>query len=269
MTYSLVNMAAVVRDLARLPAGSELALDLLHAFTLTSAGYDELDAQAFDTEARNAVMAQAGQPPRALAVLAAARAGAEEHGLASYAGALDLLSDATLGGIDDLMRFLRREVMAAAWSGDAELSVSRHGTSIEVVTDGLVATYVGTDTIGSSWRRWCAGRAVVQPPAACALVVDAVRLIGVDADPGPVPSDWAAHMHAACWATYLTGRGRDTAVAQLHALRALVDGASGVAAPRHGLVATVVAAVHASMVADLLADETVAAMTDPFFRLLP
>jgi hypothetical protein len=73
-------------------------------------------------------------------------------------------------------------------------------------------------------------------------------------------------MHDACWAIQLTGRERTALAAQLHALRALLR----VTGPRPPLrtVAMVVAATHATVVADVLDSETWSAMTQPLFRLV-
>jgi len=71
-------------------------------------------------------------------------------------------------------------------------------------------------------------------------------------------------MHEACWAVHLTGRERDAAIAQLHALVALVRVWSPARPPLRA-VSMVSAAVHAEVVADVLDGATRTAMTQPLF----
>jgi hypothetical protein len=274
VVYSLVNVAALIRDLARLPAGPALAADLRQAFALTPPDLEVLDAlgrqvSPADGVRRAAVLrADASRPP-ALTLLAAARSAADTHGLAAYGGSLDVLAAATIGGLEDLVRFVRHDLLAAAWSGDGDLRVASYPAALDVVTDGIVATWAGRADIGRAWRRWCGAHGEPPPAAGHLLIVDAVRRIPAAIALAPaVPAEWAQHMHEACWAVHLSGRERTAAVTQLCALQALFR-VSAPAAPSHALVATVVAAVHACAASDLLPTETYDAMTQPLFSLLP
>ena len=104
--------------------------------------------------------------------------------------------------------------------------------------------------------------------AASRTVVDAVRALPSQVVFAPVSADWSVLMHDACWALHLTGRLRPAAVTQLHALRALLARYAPQQPPPRA-VATVTAAVHASLAADLLPDDTLRSMTQPLFRLVP
>jgi len=268
MVYSLVNTPTLVRDLARLPAGGALAADLLQAFALTPPDLEVLDARGRQAPAMPSAPSAAAERPRALAVLGAMRSGADTHGLAAYAGAIDLLAAATIGGLDDLVRYLRHDVLAAAWSTVGELAVAAYPNALGVVTDGLIATYAGRADIGRAWRDWCAVHPV--PPASTPypLIVDAVRQLDAGVRVAAVPAEWAPLVHEACWAVHLSGRERAAAATQLAALQALFD-VTAPATPSHALVATVVAAVHGCVGSDLLTPDVYDALTRPFFSLLP
>jgi hypothetical protein len=272
VVYSLVNVPALIRDLARLPVGPALAADLRQAFALTPPDLEVLDAlgrqvSPADGVRRAAQLRAEVNRPRALTLLAAARSAADAHGLAAYGGSLDTLAAATIGGLDDLVRFVRHDVLAAAWSGDSDLRVAAYPAALDVVTDGIVATWAGRADIGRAWRRWCGAHG--EPPASGQpLVVDAVRRLPTTARVPIVSAQWAEHMHEACWAVHLSGRERTAATTQLSALQALFR-VTAPAAPGHALVATVAAAVHACVASDLLPAETHDAMTQPFFSLLP
>lgn len=272
MVYSLVNVPTLVRDLARLPAGPALAMDLLQAFALTAPDLEVLDARArrragADAPRRASLLRSAARRPRALAVLAAARAESGEYGLAAYAGTVDLLEAATIGGLDDLVRFVRHDLLADAWSRGADLAVAAYPAALDAVTDGVVATYSGRADIGRTWRHWCATHPYRPSTAPYPLIVDMVRRLDPGVRAAPAPAGWAQLVHEACWAVHLAGRERAAAVTQLAALRALLE-VTGPAQPPHALVATVVAAVHACVGSDLLETETYDAMTRPLFDLL-
>jgi len=274
VVYSLVNVPTLIRDLARLPAGPVLVMDLLQAFALTPPDLEVLDARGrgrsdadADAARRASLLRSAAQRPRALAVLTAARNAADSHGLAAYAGSIDLLAAATIGGLDDLVRFVRHDVLVEAWTHAEGLSVATYPTALDVVTDGVVATYAGRADIGRTWRPWCATHPYAWSAVPYPLVVDMVRRLDAGRRAPAVPAEWAQLVHEACWAVHLAGRERAAAVTQLAALHALFDKTKP-AAPSHALVATVVAAVHASVGSDLLETSAYDAMTQPFFSLL-
>src|SRR5438067_8361539 len=113
--YSLVNVAALVRDLGRHPRAEQVATELLRAFALGASELEVLDRLAYDdtaqAERRARVLAEDAARPRALQVLAAARGFADDLGIAAYTAAADVLEQAPLGDLDSLRGFLRREVL--------------------------------------------------------------------------------------------------------------------------------------------------------------
>jgi len=279
--YSFVNIPTLVRDLARHDRGGAVATDLLRALALTADDLADLDRVRVATTAsarRSDVLVQLRATPGALTVLAAARDVAGDVGLQAWTSAVDVLDAAAIGGVDDLLRFVRYDVLDSAWTGDGDLALVRHPVALDVVADGVLATYAADGAaelarpLGRPWRRWLAHRGI-GIPAVDAPVADLVAAVAacsparlaVAADElGRMRAtgwSWPAALHDACWAVHLTGRERLAARAQLHALRALV-GVTG-RRPRPDLVAAVVAAVHAAVVEDVLDASAVAAMTAP------
>lgn len=267
--YSVVNSAALVRDLARRETGADTALELLRVLALDRAGLEVVDELTWDTVAqarrRAAVLAATDDDPRALSVLRDARAAAPDDGLAAYATRLDVLERATIGGARDLVAFVRRELLEECWSGDVELQVALLPRALDVVADGVLGAWVGDAVLAGPWRAVCADLDLLAAPTSWPDIVDVVRRVNRTAEWPAAPADWASRMHDASWAIHLTGRGRVALVTQLHALRALIE-ATGARPPLRA-VATVAAAVHAAVVADVLDTTTYDAMTQPVFRL--
>src|SRR5947209_4663303 len=224
--YSLVNVATLVRDLARHERAVQVATELLRAFALDDAALDSLQNAAYDATAaaarRAQVLAEDRDRPRALQVLAAARGFADDLGIDAYGAAVDVLEATPIGGLADLQTFVRTDVLAACWQTSGDLAVALRPQALDLVTDGILGTYAGDDVLALPWRRWLASHPVAPAPTAWSRVVDAVASLTRVAAIPPAPAEWAQRMHEACWAVHLTGRERDATIAQLHALVALV-----------------------------------------------
>jgi hypothetical protein len=282
--YTLVNAPVLARDLVRHPRGAAVATDLLRALALDDDALASLDQVrvAADAQARrDAATVRMAAEPRALQVLAAARDVATTAGLTAWTAAADVLDAAALGGLEELVGFVRDELLDAAWWRGDDISVARWPTALDVVADGVTATYA-VDACGSlvaplgrPWRRWLSstghGLAGVDGPAAGVLEqlddgspqrlrVAAETLRRQRADGW----SWAEAMHEACWAVHLTGRERLAAAAQLHAVRILLGTGTAGTRPGADVVAAVVAAVHAAVVADVLHGDVAAALSAPF-----
>ena len=267
--YSLVNVATLVRDLARHERAAEVATELLRAFALDAAALDSLETMAYDAPAaaarRAQVLSDDSSRPRALAVLAAARGFADDLGIDAYSAAVDVLETTPMGGLADLQAFVRNDVLAECWETAGELGVARRPRALDLVTDAILGTYVGDEVLTAAWREWLSSHRVSPAPSAWPHVTDAVAALSPEAEIPPAPAEWAQRMHEACWAVHLTGRERPATIAQLHALIALV----AVWAPQRPplrAVSMTSAAVHAEVVADVLDTTTHAAMSQPLFR---
>ena len=281
--YSLVNVPCLVRDLSRHPRGAGLAADLLRAAALDQAAFSSLDTVRLAADAatrRDALAEQMRVEPRALQVLAATRDMATTSGIDAWTTAVDVLEAAPMGSLDELVGFVRDEVCAAAWARADDLAVATWPTALDVVADGVRARYAAelwpeiAAPLGRPWRRWlwATGHAVPSVDAAVADVVVQLR----DASPQQLQQaaqglrrqraegwSWAIAMHDACWAVHLTGRETVALTAQLHALRALLAATPAGTKPSPDTCAAVVAAVHARVVADVLAGDVLAALTAP------
>ncbi|MDQ1704868.1 MAG: hypothetical protein QOF18_1234 [Frankiaceae bacterium] len=278
--YSVVNIAAVVRDLSRHPHGGALARDLTHVLSLDLAALAEMDAGADPNGAARLAeqaIARVTAEPLALELLAAARQVSDVAGLAAWTSSIDLLERAPLGGAGELHRWLRDELLEIGWQHGDGISLARFPVALDIVCAGMLDTYVGGPVVDTSWRRWVASHepATVTEPALLQLVarlratcrgslvaagtaMRAARAAGWS---------WAAAMHDACWAVELTGRGRETAVAQLEALAAVID-IAGPTPLDPEIVSAVTAAVHATAVADVLTGETLTDLRRPLLAHL-
>lgn len=267
--YSLVNIAALVRDLGRHPRAEQVATELLRAFALGPAELELLDALDYDetvhADRRQQALAADAAQPRALQVLAAARGFADGIGIDAYTAAVDVLENASIGDLEALRAFVRREVLADAWEGSGEVAVARWPRALDIVADGVLGAHSGDAQLVAPWRAWAARQGIAPEATAWPEVIRVVAALRPRSAVPPAPAEWAARMHDACWAVHLTGRERAAAVAQLHALRAVVH-AWAPAPPPLRAVSMTTAAVHATVVADVLDAATVAEMSQPLFR---
>jgi hypothetical protein len=281
--YSLVNVPCLVRDLARHPRGAGLAVDLLRAAALDTDAFAALDRVRAPVDAlsrREALAARMRIEPRALQVLAAARDVAATSGIDAWTAAADVLETASIGSLDDVVGLVRDEICAGAWARGDGLAVATWPTALDVVADGVRATYSADSCpeiaapLGRPWRRWLAASRHAPAPVdpVVADLVDRLRR----ATPHQLADaadrlrrqradgwSWAIAMHDACWAVHLTGRETTALVAQLHALRAVLAATPAGSRPTPDTCAAVVAAVHAGVGADLLAGDVLAALTAP------
>ena len=288
--YSMVNVPCLVRDLARHPRGSELAMDLLRAAALGPAELASLDVVRVAADAavrREALATRMSLEPRALQVLAAARDVASTSGLEAWTAAVDVLEAAPMGALVDLVDLVRDEICAAAWSRADGLAVTPHTTALDVVADGIRATYSDhicpeiAGPLGRPWRRWLAstGHQGAATDGSVADLVSALPDVAPDGLEGAAHQlrrqradgwSWAIAMHDACWAVHLTGRERVALVAQLHAVRAMLDPTrTSDERLSPDAVAAVTAAVHARVVHDVLAEDVFVALTTPLDTALP
>ena len=267
--YSLVNIAALVRDLGRHPRAEAVATQLLRAFALSPVDLERLDELDYDqsaqAERRARVLAEDAARPRALQVLAAARGFADGIGIDAYTAAAEILETAPMGDLEALRAFVRRDVLVDAWSADGDLSVARWPRALDIVGDGILGVHSGDRHLAQPWLSWAELHGIAPEATAWPEVVRAVAGLRPHAAIPPAPAEWAARMHDACWAIHLTGRERAAAVAQLHGLRA-VAAAWAPAPPPLRAVSMTTAAVHASVVADVLDAATLGEMTQPLFR---
>lgn len=288
--YSLVNAPTVGFDLARLPTGAAVATVLLEALAVQpeTGCRPEQDLSAFDpavvADPRRAAAwleVSALTPPVKLDdALAAARdvidgaARALRHG--GYGpGQLEPvvagLSTAYFGGLEDLLRFLRLELLDET-----------PGHVVAMASDALAAAYGGRrlgdearSLLGAAWitaaRSLPAIPADLGPFAAeVRTVLDrVVTLTAVEAavlaeGATSMESDWSRRMHEAAWAAYLSGRLRPAAAAQFQAVRALRAGGVDAALAARGAWNAVSGCLQAVALHDLLDEVTYGVLVAPW-----
>jgi hypothetical protein len=161
------------------------------------------------------------------------------------AEAADVLADAAIGfwAADVLPPLVHRELTAAyhraavAWGGLPDL-----GTTTAELAE-LLSSIAVLD--GAGRGRWRAatddGRAEHRP--------------------------WASAMHDACWAAHVSGRTRTLAAAQLHAVRAFLDGGFDARDGAHGVWNAVAGCVQAVVMADLLDETSLDVLRAPWLRV--
>jgi hypothetical protein len=279
--YSTVNVPLVARDLARLPHGAAVAGVLLDVLALDVRGLRRLDALARTDDQRATRAAQRelllehvrAQAP-ALEVLARTRTAARSAGLDAWLAAGESLDQAAVGGYADLARWVHDELLDWAWERSGELAVHQAPAARHVIDDALLAAWTGGDRLelAAPWQSFVADRpAAAVDSTAVAAVVELVAAADRAAfdraalallDARRTGWSWAAAMHDACWAVELTGRGRSAVIAQLRAVRAMRRAAP--AGVRPDAAAAIVAAVHATLVRDVLDEATVSALRRPF-----
>ncbi len=164
--------------------------------------------------------------------------------------AADVLADAALGhwAAEVLPPLVRRELTApfARAVADGLLAPAPIGADLGPASDelaGLLAAVGDLDDAGRA--RWRAavdeGRAEHRP--------------------------WATAMHEASWAAHVSGRTRALATAQLHAVRAFLDGGFSPSDGASGAWNAVAGCVQGMAMADLLDDGSLAVLLTPWARV--
>lgn len=296
MVYTLVSAATLGFDLARLPAGHEVAGVLVTGLLADPGTVRRLARQhrshcVLDDPA-STPRADAGQTRRARELAAGAGG---PTGLAAATGApaalVAQLERGTLGDVTALERLVHGDLVEVGAEVDERtLSLAR-----EVLADAAVAGYAAPALtpelralLPAAYRDAVAGRrgASATGPAAADLgpqgatvlqVLDAVAAAGpagmqrwrAAAEASREASGaWARAMHDACWAAHVAGRTRVTAVAQLLAVQALHDGGATASDAAGGVWNALAGVVQGLALADLLTDEALALLLAPWHAVL-
>lgn len=287
--YSLVNAPTVGFDLARLPTGAAVATILLEALALQGtvgqsglnlAGFDAL--QVADPQRAAAWLeVSALTPPRRLDDALSAvgqvldEAASAIDGSESAARELEPvfrdLTTASFGNLDDLVRMLRQDIL-----DESPVHV------VAIASDALAAAYGGA-RLSEDVRRllrtpWNSAARLLPPipadlgPFEADLHTILARVATLSKDEvgvlveaaGSVEAEWSSRMHAATWASYLAGRLRPAAAAQLQAVRALrMCGVDAATAARGGWN-SVSGCLQAVGVHDLLDEVTYGVLVAPW-----
>jgi hypothetical protein len=288
LVYSLVNATTVGFDLARLPTGAAVATVLLEALAVQSApGQPARDLTAFDpafaADPRRAsawleVSALSAQP-RMGDALSALRQVVDEAAMAvrrpdesrELEAVLSRLTTASFGGLDELVRLVRLDIL-----DETPVHV------VALASDALAAAYGGRrlppdvrSLLGAPWIG--AARSLPAIPAdlgpfgdelvrildrtALLTAAEAEVLVGVAS---ASELEWSRRMHAAAWASYLSGRLRPAASAQFQAVRALRASGIDAATAARGVWNAISGCLQAVALHDMLDEVTYGLLVAPW-----
>jgi hypothetical protein len=204
--------------------------------------------------------------------------------------ALQLIERAPMAGLADLLDCVRNEVFDWTWQGTGagRTRSDEAATAVAVVCDAVAAAYHPTTLRDGLARQliepWATAQAALPRrhlhlgPANDELDVLLARLARLDrqghirlleaAGEARSRGGWARAMHSASWAVHMADRVRPSAAAQLRAVRVLSDADVSVTDAAAGTWNVVSGAVQATVVKDLLDDESAALLLDPVTQAL-
>jgi hypothetical protein len=204
--------------------------------------------------------------------------------------ALQLIERAPMAGLADLLDCVRNEVFDWTWQGTGaeRTQPEEAATAVAVVCDAVAAAYHPTSLRDGLAQQliepWATARAALPGrhlhlgPANDELDHLLAGLARLDrtghlrlleaAGEARSRGGWAQAMHSATWAVHLADRVRPSAAAQLRAVRVLGDADVPVADAAAGTWNVVSGAVQATVVGDLLDDESAALLVEPVRRAL-
>jgi len=280
MTISLVSAPVLGFDLVRHPAGAQLAETLLRSLTF---GPHDLAQAATISDQVSPAARQALTEARAWLGAGSLRGSALQpepaaEGSSQLGVMIASLRRSMINDLDDLDTLLAKDILA--WAADAKadgtVTASQLAVTRQLVLDALAADWVDglaprlqaelragflelSGRIGP--RRYDLGPCL----AGVQDVLD--RLAGLGADGrsrlrevngllGSSGSAWAEAVHEASWAAFTTGRIRTAATAQFRAVQAFIAGGLTAADGAEGVWNLISGHVQASVVADVLPQET-------------
>jgi hypothetical protein len=204
--------------------------------------------------------------------------------------ALQLIERAPMAGLGDLLDCVRNEVFDWTWhgAGAGRSQPEEAATAVAVVCDAVTAAYHPTTLRDGLAQQliepWATAQAALPRrrlhlgPAHDELDLLLARLARLDraghgllleaAHAARGRGGWAGAMHSASWAVHMADRVRPSAAAQLRAVRVLSDADVSVTDAAAGTWNVVSGAVQATVVKDLLDDESAALLLDPVTRVL-
>ena len=204
--------------------------------------------------------------------------------------ALQLIERAPMAGLSDLLDCVRNEVFDWTWNGvgDGRTQPDEAAAAVAAVCDAVAAAYHPTTLRDGLAQQliepWATAQATLPRrhlhlgPAhddLDLLLAGLARLDGEGhgrlleaAGEARGRGGWARAMHSASWAVHLADRVRPSAAAQLRAVRVLSDADVSVTDAAAGTWNLVSGAVQATVVQDLLDDESAALLLDPVTRVL-
>ena len=259
-----MNMPVLGFDLCRLAGGPELAGILLRVLALDEPALRELAV----------VPRLPARRPAPAPALAGALRGlrAEPDGALASVDAVRTLERSMIGDFDALVRLVRDDLLSWTWheAGSVRWQSPDATAAVAVLVDELAEVYGRASDPERDLTSATHDQLDLGPHGAqvhrlierVATMTPAQTQRLRDAAIGRRPrTQWAAAVHDASWAVYLTGRLRSTAAAQLLAVRAFRRGGLSAQDAAYGVWNVISGAVQAIAVGDLLPRETLELLT--------
>jgi hypothetical protein len=286
--YSLISASTLGFDLLRRPGGARVGSLLAAALSLGEADLPVLAGSHRDDAARTEAWSHVMAAESSVTTMRSAmRAAVELTADPRDIGTATLLLERTaIGNLAGLLRCIRYDVFDWTWdtSGEVALHDERADRAVAVVCDAAAGGYhCGSLPAGSARRLhagWVTGRRALalgvvlpQPPEqAVQHLLD--RLSRLDAPARQALRDaaqgargsgaaWAAAMHEATWAVYLSGRVRGAARVQLIAMDAFARAGLAASDAAGGVWNLVSGALQGLVVRDLVDDSALERLTSP------
>jgi hypothetical protein len=297
--YTLVSAATLGFDLVRIPAGRAVADVLLAGLAADAETLGAIagthPARGRDREQRGVLAVRARRARELAAAVPTVRgiSGTNASGAGDRAAVLVAqLERGTIGDAPTLERLLREDVLGPEHAGMADLAPEVGEEAADVLADAAVGHWAAEvlpplvrRELTAPFTRAVDEGLVLSPavgaelgPAAEGLAALLSDVRGLDdagragwrvaVDEGRAEHrPWATAMHEAAWAAHVSGRTRALAAAQLHAVRAFVDGGFTAADGAAGAWNAVAGCVQGTAMADLLDEGSLAVLLAPWRRV--
>ena len=292
MPYSLVSAATLGFDLVRLPAGRAVAEVLLVGLAADTTDLSRIAAahpsRGLEREQRGVRAVRSRRAREMAASVPHVRDAAAGDARDRAAVLVAQLEQGTIGDAPTLERLLRDDVLGSEHPAAGLLDADLRDEAADVLADAAVG-YWAAGVLPPLVRRDLTSafdRVTDGGPFSGGLAVDlgdelqaflgAVRDLDdagrarwrAAVDEGRAEHrPWAGAMHEASWAAHVSGRTRDLAAVQLHAVQAFLDGGFDGRDGASGAWNAVAGCVQGLYMADLLDEASLTVLRSPWLRV--
>jgi hypothetical protein len=290
--YSLVSAATLGFDLVRLPAGRAVAEVLLVGLAADATDLTRIaaahPARGLEREQRGVRAVRSRRAREMAASVPHVRDAAAGDARDRAAVLVAQLEQGTIGDAPTLERLLRDDVLGSEHPVVGLLDRGLRDEATDVLADAAIG-YWAAGVLPPLVRRELTSafdRVTDGGPFSAGLAVElgeqlqsflaAVRDLDeagraawrAAVDEGRAQHrPWAGAMHEASWAAHVSGRTRDLAAVQLHAVQAFLDGGFDGRDGASGAWNAVAGCVQGLYMADLLDDASLAVLRAPWLRV--
>ncbi len=292
MPYSLLSAATLGFDLVRLPAGRAVAEVLLVGLAADATDLTRIaaahPARGLEREQRGVHAVRSRRAREMAASVPHVRAAAAGDARDRAAVLVAQLEQGTIGDAPTLERLLRDDVLGSEHPAVAGLDPELRDEAAEVLADAAVGFWAAgllpplvRRELTSAFDRvtdggpFSAGFAVDLGDELQSFLAAVRDLDDAGRDRWRAAVDegraehrpWAGAMHEASWAAYVSGRTRDLAAVQLHAVQAFLDGGFDGRDGASGAWNAVAGCVQGLYMGDLLDEASLAVLRAPWARV--